>query len=257
MASVWQKRNKRILVWSRGGRQLSDRDGMRISTGLWVAEWKDVFSARNVIIAIPGGPLVGLARDCEEAQAFEGAIYSAAIALSYDTLLQLFPKATIVRIAPFLIDGQNSVPMLALRPVSVRGSDWLDLTKELSAFGELDVVEDEIVFDQLTLTGSPWPAVINSLVKFAAESSVKGLESDSTAIGLKLFYRAMHSIMLAPSETLSERQFSKTIATPGGVTERGLRGIEEGHPLIEHVFSEMKALVDQVRTEATGGSKSV
>jgi hypothetical protein len=63
-----------------------------------------VLEARTIVIAIPGNPLLDLAEGSEQAKQFTGNVFSAAASLSRGSLQRVFPRATIVCIAPFLIN---------------------------------------------------------------------------------------------------------------------------------------------------------
>lgn len=235
IAKTWLARTGQApLIWSRSGPR-----NHRISKGTWTTRWTGTLEAESVAIAIPGRALLDLAEGNEQARQFTGNIFSAAASLSHASLQQAFPQATIVCIAPFLIDGVNSIPMVALRPANLSDPEWTKVKAALDDFGDCDVVEDEAVFAQLYLLGAAWPAVVLAAVQTAADAGVERLQ-DETAIqlGRRIFFRGIHSLLNA--ETSSE------IATPGGITERGLKSLGEVTHLFQSVFQQMQARAEEL-----------
>lgn len=234
IARTWLARTGQSpLIWSRGG----PRDN-RISEATWITRWTGTLEAESVAIAIPGRALLELAEGNEQAKQFTGNIFSAAASLSHASLQQVFPQATIVCIAPFLID-MNSIPMVALRPANLSDSEWTNVKAALDDFGDCDVVEDEAAFAQLYLLGASWPAVVLAAVRAAADAGVQRLHDDAAIqLGRRIFSRGIHSLLNA--ETSSE------IATPGGITERGLKSLGEVTHLFNSVFQQMQARAEEL-----------
>lgn len=234
------------LVWSRRGARLAGNTEARVAEGIWVAQWAKVFEAQSVIIAIPGRALLELVTDAEEARQFTGNIFSAAASLSLKSLQRVFPQATVTCISPFLINDVNSIPVLVLRPADLSPGPWEKAKAELENFGELDVVEDEETFAQVSLLGASWPAVILAAVQAAARAGVQNL-SDETAVdlGRRIFFRGMQSLLTSRA---GKSESSSEIATPGGITEQGLKGVEELESLFESIFARMRARADELRT---------
>lgn len=235
IAKVWLRRTGEApLVWSRSGRGASGES--RIPDGVWADNWTRVLQARSVIIALPGKALLELAESSEHARTFDGTVFGAAASLSLESLQRVFPMATVVCIAPFLIDGTNSIPMLVLRSSQLQELLWERATAELRSLGDIDVVEDEELFTQVSLLGAPWPVIVVAAIEAACEIGTKGLP-DERAIGMgrHLFFRAMQT-MLSNSATGSTH-----VATPGGITERGLSHVGELSDLFECAFAGMRA----------------
>lgn len=219
LARTWLARTGEApLIWSR-----------RLAT-----DWTEVLQARSIAIAIPGKALLDLVQGSEAAQQFTGNVFSAAASLSQQSLDRVFPRASVVCIAPFLIDGVNSIPMLILGPLS----DEAKL--ELEQFGEIDVVEGEEIFAQLSLLGASFPAVVLAAVHAAASGSLQNLEDEQASeIGKRIFYRAIRSLLNHGSST--------DVATPGGITERGLNSLGDVNSLFESVFKRMRERADEFR----------
>ena len=244
IAKTWVARTgEGLLVWSRSGPHRT-RTETRVDEGNWVSEWTGVLEASTIVIAIPGKPLLDLAADSEQAKQFTGNVFSAAASLSRASLQRVFPHATIVCIAPFLIDDINSIPMLALRPSDLRGSQWETAKAELDNFGDLEVVENEDVFADMSLLGAPWAAVVMAVLEAAARAGVQRLQ-DEAAIGMgrRLFFRGLQALLT----NHAEQDSSGEIVTPGGITERGLKSLGDLTSPFESVFNQMRARADELR----------
>lgn len=236
IAQTWLARTGQApVIWSRGG------PAERIPGATWVNRWTGTLEAQSVVIAIPGAALLDLASGNEQARQFKGNVFSAAASLSRASLSHVFPEATVVCIAPFLIDGVNSIPMLALRPES----EWTKAKAELDAFGPCDVVEDEAAFAQLSLLGASFPAVVLAAVHAAANAGVQRLPADASRLGRRIFFRALCSL-LATCARDSQHE-PNDIATPGGITERGFKSLGDVTGLFESVFKQMQARAEELR----------
>lgn len=227
------------LIWSRSGPRRCANGGRRVAGATWLAQWTKTLEAESVAIAIPGTALLTLAADSEEAARFSGNVFSAASSLSRASLQRVFPRATIICISPFLIDGVNSIPMLVLRPRDLPLSQWLKAKAELETFGDFDVVEDEQTFAHVALLGASWPVVVSAAVQAAASAGVQRLHDETaTLIGRRIFFRAIQSFLMTSS---------CEVATPGGITERGLKSLGEVTNLFESVFQQMQARAEELR----------
>jgi pyrroline-5-carboxylate reductase len=248
IARVWRTRTGEApLVWSRGGQRPPPADDDRRAAEVaWAADWAGVLEARSVVVAIPGRAMLDLAAESDAARAFGGNVFSAAASLSRESLLRVFPRATVVCIAPFLIDEPRSIPLLALRPSELPPPDWERAAAELRQLGDVDVVEDEAVFAQISLLGAPWPVVVLAAIGAAARAGVRGVE-DETAVGIgqRLFFRALRSLL---STRLTDGAGpGEDVATPGGITERGLNQMEALSDPLASVFEQMRARADELR----------
>lgn len=229
IAKTWFTRTgEGVLVWSRSGPRAA-------AEGQWVNEWSKTLKAKSVVIAIPGRALMDLAEDSTQAKQFTGNVFSAAASLSQASLQRVFPQATIVCIAPFLIDDVNSIPMLALRPTEKAKA-------ELSVFGDVDVVEDEEIFAQVSLLGAPWPAVVMVALQAAARAGVQRLNDEAAIeIGRRIFFRGIQSLLKNAEHESGE------IVTPGGITERGLKSLGDPTSFFESVFNQMRARANELK----------
>jgi pyrroline-5-carboxylate reductase len=248
IASAWFARTGETpLIWSRSGPRRTKGETT------WVTEWARTLEAESVVIAFPGKPLLNLAEDSERAKQFKGNIFSAAASLSRESLQRVFPQATIVCISPFLIDGLHSIPMLILRPSDLPLVQWQRAKGVLENFGDLDLVEDEESFAHLSLLGASWPAVVLAAVEAAAGTGIQRLHNDAAGrIGRRLFFRAIQSLLATRSDNLEheaavEREASVEIATPGGITERGLTSLGEVTGLFDSVFQQMQTRAEELR----------
>ena len=248
IARTWLKRTGQApLIWSRNGLRPGEKNALRVEDGAWVTHWTEALEAESLLIAIPGKALLQLVENNQQARQFSGNIFSAAASLSSASLKRAFPRATIFCISPFLIDGVNSIPMLVLRPSDLSLAKWIEAKAELAMFGEVDVVEDEEVFSQLSLLGASWPNVVLAAVQAAAAAGLKGIEDETASrLGKLIFFRAIQSL-LASRNTSFDREATDEIATPGGITERGLQSIKDATRTFESVFNQMQARAAELR----------
>ena len=231
IARVWFHRTGEMpLVWSRSG---AGANGVpRIPDGVWVDDWTKVLQAHSIIIALPGKALLELAEPSEQAQSYDGIVFSAAASLSLDSLRRVFPLATLICIAPFLIDGTNSIPTLVLRSP---GAQWESAIAELRSLGDIDVIDDEELFAQVSLLGAPWPVIVVAAIQAACGVGTRGIDDEHAIdIARHLFFRAMRTLL---SNSTND---SSHVATPGGITERGLNHIGDLSSLFESAFAGMR-----------------
>ncbi len=244
VARTWLLRTgEGLLVWSRSGPRPNGPEP-RVAEGTWVTEWHRVLEARSIVIAIFGKAFLELAKDSDEAKRFTGNVFSAAPSLSRALLQRAFPQATIICIAPFLIDDINSIPMLVLRTSDLTVEEWEQAKAELDNFGDLDVVEDEAIFADMSLLGAAWAAVVMAALEAAACAGVQRLQ-DEAAIGMgkRIFFRGLQSLLT----NHAEQDASGEIVTPGGITERGLKSLGDMTSTFESVFNQMRARADELR----------
>jgi pyrroline-5-carboxylate reductase len=83
--------------------------------------------------------------------------------------------------------------------------------------------------------------VVLAAVQAAARAGVQGL-TDQSAIEMskRIFFRAMRSLL--------DHQSSGEVATPGGITERGLKTLGDMTTSFESVFNQMRARADELKT---------
>ena len=241
LAKMWLLRTGEApLIWSRGGPCANGSAETRVASARWVTNWTSTLEAQSLVIAIPGRPLLDLVSRSGPASKFEGNVFSAAASLSRASLQRAFPRATIICFSPFLIDGVNSTPMLVLRPPDLSLSQWLKAKAELEGLGAFDVVEDEQVFSHVALLGASWPVVVLSAVQKAANAGVAKLEDENAKlIGKRIFSRGVQSLL--------QQGTAHEVATPGGITERGLKSLAGVNGLFESVFEQMQARAAELR----------
>jgi pyrroline-5-carboxylate reductase len=237
IAKTWHARTgDPPLVWSRSGprRQNESRAAM------WVTNWSGLLETESLVIAIPGRSLLELVEGSSAARQFKGNVFSAAASLTRASLKRVFPQAAVVCFSPFLIDGVNSIPMLVLRPSDLSLSQWLQAKTELENLGEFDVIEDEHAFEQVALLGASWPAVMLAVLQTAADAGVAGVaDENARRMGRRIFFRAIKALL--------HQGKCHEVATPGGITERGLNSL----PLVTNhfakVFAQMQARAAELR----------
>ena len=238
IARTWSARTgEGLLVWSR------TKTETRVPEGTWLAEWTSLLEAGSIVIAIPGKPLLELAEASEHAKQFTGSVVSAAASLSRESLRRAFPQATIICISPFLINDASSIPMLVLRPSDLPVTQWEQAKAELEIFGDLDVVEDEEIFADMSLLGASWAAVVMAALEAATRAGVQRLQDEAAIeLGRRLFFRGLQSLL-----NHAEQNGSGEIVTPGGITERGLKSLGDLTAPFESVFNQMRARADELR----------
>jgi pyrroline-5-carboxylate reductase len=137
--------------------------------------------------------------------------------------------------------------MLVLRPSDLPLVQWQRAKGMLENFGDLDLVEDEESFAHLSLLGASWPAVVLAAVEAAAGTGIQQLHNDAAGrIGRRLFFRAIQSLLATRSDN-PEHEAAIEIATPGGITERGLTSLGEVTGLFDSVFQEMQTRAEELR----------
>lgn len=235
IAKAWFRRTGEMpLVWSRSG--ASANGAPRIPHGVWVDDWTKVLRARSIIVALPGKALLELAEASAQARTFHGIVFSAAASLSPESVQRVFPMATVICIAPFLIDGTNSIPTLVLRSSQLRDSQWKRATAELRSLGDIDVIDDEELFAQVSLLGAPWPVIVVAAIQAACGIGMKGIDDEhAIGIGRHVFFRAMRTLL-----SNSTPDSAGHVTTPGGITERGLNHLGELSSLFESAFTGMR-----------------
>ena len=245
IARIWQARTgEDLLVWSRRGSHPASETETRVAKGTWVAEWTSVLAATSIVIAMPGKPFLELAETSEQAKQFTGNVFSAAASLTRESLARAFPQATIVCIAPFLINDAGSIPMLVLRSPNLPAAQWEKAKAELDCFGDLDVVEDEEIFADMSLLGAPWAAVVMAALEAAASAGVQRLQDEAAIdLGRRIFFRGIQSLLT----NHAKQNGSGEIVTPGGITERGLKSLGDLTSPFESVFNQMRARADELR----------
>ena len=81
--------------------------------------------------------------------------------------------------------------------------------------------------------------MVSAAVHAAASAGVQQLHDETaTRIGRRIFFRAIQSFLTTASDD---------VATPGGITERGLKSLGEVNHLFESVFQQMQARAEELR----------
>lgn len=245
LARTWLNRTGQTpLIWNRNGLRPEVKSALGVEED--ASHWTAVFEAQSLLIAIPGKALLQLMDDNERVRQFTGNIFCAASSVSLSSLQRVFPRATVFCVSPFLIDGVNSIPMLVLQPPTCPAEKWSAAKAELELFGEVDVVTDEEIFSQLALLGASWPSVVLAAMQAAVAAGLQGIEDVNTnRIGNRLFFRAMQSLIAGRAH--GEQSGTDDIATPGGITERGLQSLGEVSIMFETVFKQMRARAAELR----------
>ena len=87
----------------------------------------------------------------------------------------------------------------------------------------------------MSLLGAPWPVMIVAAIQAACGIGTKGIDDEKAVeIGRHLFFRAMQTLLSNYSNDSSH------VATPGGITERGLNHIGELTNHFESAFAAVR-----------------
>jgi len=137
-----------------------------------------------------------------------------------------------------------------LRPSHLSDSQWTSAKAQLELFGDIDVVHDEELFAQLSLLGASWPVVILAAIQAACRTGIYGLQDErAIGIGRRIFFRAMQTLLSSSANERSEKEAPRNhVATPGGITERGLDHVGELANLFESAFEGMQVRARELRT---------
>ena len=124
LCCVWTQRGGRVILWSRRGRRHLPSD-TRVKNVQWAQNVHELLRQRIILTALPGSALLECTRDIKIAKSFQGLVLSAAVDTRLALLQQIFPRATVCRFAPFLIDRFRSIPSLLLAPDESRDNGTL------------------------------------------------------------------------------------------------------------------------------------
>ncbi len=78
------------------------------------------------------------------------------------------------------------------------------------------------------------------------------MDEATTATGRRIFYRAIMSLLVrSSSESCKPGHAADLVATPGGITEAGLKAVQELSPELRGVFEKMRRRADELRVKHT------
>jgi pyrroline-5-carboxylate reductase len=217
-----------------------------------VVSWDEVFTADVVLVAIPGAAFSPLASRGDALTAYKGVLGSASLDLQLNDLQRIAPDAHVIRFAPFLLPARSDVPSLVVQ-ATADDPRWVGVGRRaMEAFGQVEVVAKEEVYDTLLLLGSPFPMVVNHAFRAALKvfCDERGLSSEDNAVGERVFWRAIGAIASSAFNP-SSAQAVESVATPGGVTAEGLRNdgdlIDAVRHLINRMLQHSNALKKRIR----------
>jgi pyrroline-5-carboxylate reductase len=217
-----------------------------------VASIKSVMGMNAVFAAIPGNAVMELAARHQAIRDYEGVLFLAGIDRPIEMLQRVLPAALVVRVAPFLLPSREDVPCLVLQPDD-RGPRWESCAKVvLSVLGPSDLVDDEKVFEIVLQFGSPFPVVLRKALRNAVATvlSKQGIHAEWEPLAERVLWQALSATKLVPGPAGSDAS-ELDVATPGGITERGLQEAGQLSQSMVDVMSAMICHAEQLRANET------
>jgi pyrroline-5-carboxylate reductase len=177
-----------------------------------------------VLAAIPSSAIKELAARFPGVKQFDGTLILTGTDLSLEEARHFTPQATVLRVAPFLLPGREDIPSLVLYPDGLPDERKAPVEALLLLLGPVDGLCDESAFEVAMCLGSPLPVVLLSALRKMTGDALaqQGVSPASREISERTLLRALSSIAtasLAEAVKTGERE----VATPGGITEAGLR----------------------------------
>ncbi len=223
----WAACGVQASVWSRrfvGDHAISPRLADR---PLSVGNLADLLRRPVVYVAVPARAIRELAAAHRAFSDYQGTLLVAAIDVTLEEVQSLCPSALMVRVAPFLLPGQNEIPCLAFAP---RQDDvrWSACAKVLlEKLGPVDLVPNEVAFETLLNFGSPFPVVLEKALHRGVSEvlSLRHVDPELTMLAERLLSRGLAAIGSTRHDGDSVAA-EQEVATPGGITERGLQEVE-------------------------------
>lgn len=221
----WSASGAQALVWSR--RFVGDRGIPRdpAERPFGVGDLADVMQRPVVLLAVPGSAIGELAAAHRALAEFQGVMLVAAVDIRLEEVQSLCPRALIVRVAQFLLPGQNEIPCLVFVPHQ-NDARWSACASLLEKLGPVDLVRNQAAFDTLLNFGSPFPAVLEKALHrgVCLVSSLRGVSPELNALAERLLWQGLVAIGSARLRGAAGN-IEREVATEGGITERGLREV--------------------------------
>ena len=179
------------------------------------------------------------------------AILSVLAGVELATLAQAFPDSqTLVRVMPNLAAALGKSPLpLVTRGLDGSGRDALG--GFLAPLGEVEFLDDETAFDLVTALAGSGPAFVYRFIDALAAAAAKlGLPPDQ-AFRLALAM-ADGAVALAAASPHSPGELAQRVASPGGVTQKGLDVLDAGRALNGLIEQTLRAARDRSAEMAAG-----
>jgi len=245
----------RAPLWSRRfiATNTADADTSDATACYRVAPLDEVFGQDIVVAAVPSHGLRDISiQPC--ARVFRGVLASAALDVRQLALGQLFPGALCIRVAPFLLPDHPEIPAL----IFGEGLSDAKSIEMLGTFGQFEVVANEETYETLLMFGSPVPVVLHRALVLGIREILDGhnIRGDAVALAQRLLWRGLSAYGMNCIDT-PDVATATDVATPGGITEVGLREARKIAAAVAAVVRNMSMRRDALSRTGTLGDPRV
>lgn len=251
LAERWyRKKQHKTLLWSRRFRTATS-DATEGSDSFTIAPLDHVLKADVVIAAIPSKAIGEVASTHAPLARFDGALLAAGIDLPVAEINRFIPAATIVRVVPILLPGRDDVPSLVLDTARAN-PQWPACLDFLQTLGPIHSVDEEAAFDGVMHLTSPFSVTMRSAMKRAISDflATRNVRPDWQPVAESIVWQALSAGQHQPPHDNSSGEAE--VATPGGITEAGLREAGALSNAMVHVLSAMARRADELRALSVG-----
>ncbi|WP_128892059.1 pyrroline-5-carboxylate reductase [Erythrobacter sp. HKB08] len=183
------------------------------------------------------------------------AILSVLAGVELDSLASRFPSAGgVVRFMPNLAVAIGKSPN-ALMAKGIGEETRAEVTKLASDLGTAEWIEDEALFDLVTALAGSGPGFVYRFIDALAAGATRlGLPAEQAERLAVAMVDGAGS--LAAGSEHSPRELARRVASPGGMTQKGLDVLDEGSALQELVTECLRAARDRGREMADSARKN-
>ena len=183
-----------------------------------------------VLLAVKPQKLAEIAQDLEPFIGPQCTLVSVLAGAALDSLAQIFPRAGgIVRLMPNLAcainKSANALVASGLQP-EVRA----EVTKMAQMLGSAEWLEDEAQFDLVAALAGSGPAFVYRFID-ALAAAATGLGLDQTQAERLALSMVEGAAALAASSDHPPAELARRVASPGGMTQKGLDVLDEDQAL--------------------------
>nr|WP_240048814.1 pyrroline-5-carboxylate reductase dimerization domain-containing protein [Parerythrobacter lutipelagi] len=174
----------------------------------------------------------------------ETAVLSVLAGVELDSLADRFPRsAGVVRFMPNLASALGKSPN-SLIAKGIDAATKADVTELAEKIGSAEWLDDESQFDLATALAGSGPGFvyrfIDALAAGAHELGLPGEQAERLAVSM-----VEGAAALAAASPHSPRELARRVASPGGMTQKGLDVLDEGDGLSALVKQCLKAARDR------------
>ncbi|MXP13492.1 pyrroline-5-carboxylate reductase [Altererythrobacter confluentis] len=183
-----------------------------------------------VLLAVKPQKLAEISQDLEPLIGPQCTLVSVLAGAGLDSLAQIFPRAGgIVRLMPNLAcainKSANALVASGLQP-EVRA----EVTKMAQLLGSAEWLADEAQFDLVAALAGSGPAFVYRFID-ALAAAATGLGLDQTQAERLALIMVEGAAALAASSDHSPAELARRVASPGGMTQKGLDVLDENQAL--------------------------